>query len=223
MLRPAVGYKEVGEPAKGEGYEMSVDPAASAKPNESPFPLAGPTDEPPTTRCYWVVPGRLLAGAYAGHQDPREHEARIASFWNAGVRRFVSLMEPHERNNGGDPFRDYSATVAALAERTSERAECLRFPIRDGSVPTSEGMRAALSAIDDALAANRGVYVHCFGGMGRTGTTIACWLLRHRLASHADVIDRLAALRAKDHLRAWRRVPESGEQDQFVSEWSVGG
>ena len=35
------------------------------------------------------------------------------------------------------------------------------------------------AAIDEAMSAGKAVYVHCWGGVGRTGTVVGCWLVRH--------------------------------------------
>ena len=40
-------------------------------------------------------------------------------------------------------------------------------------------MSDILDAIDAALRDGKTVYVHCWGGVGRTGTVIGCWLVRH--------------------------------------------
>ena len=56
-------------------------------------------------------------------------------------------------------------------------------------------MTAILDAIDTSLTGGRLVYVHCWGGVGRTGTVVGCWLLRHGLATRDAVLDTLAQLR----------------------------
>ena len=57
-----------------------------------------------------------------------------------------------------------------------------RHPIRDLSVPRSpQDMASILDALDEALEGGRNVYVHCWGGVGRTGTVVGCWLVRHGL------------------------------------------
>ena len=99
-------------------------------------------------------------------------------------------------------------------------AECVRFPIVDGNIPTQTEMTKILEAIDSYNENDQAVYVHCWGGVGRTGTVIACWLLRKRLASKENVFDVLKQLRQHDQERGFRRSPETDIQWQFVREWN---
>jgi protein-tyrosine phosphatase len=75
-------------------------------------------------------------------------------------------------------------------------------------------MRETLDALDAALAARRRVYVHCLGGRGRTGTVVACWLVRH--GHRAE--EALALVQE----RRGRRSPETAEQRRFVRRWPSG-
>jgi protein-tyrosine phosphatase len=61
------------------------------------------------------------------------------------------------------------------------------------------------------------VYVHCFGGIGRTGTVVGCYLVRHG----ADAETALAeiARRRQGTPDGYRRSPETNEQRQFVLTW----
>jgi len=61
--------------------------------------------------------------------------------------------------------------------------------------------------------------IHCFGGVGRTGTAVCCWLLRHGLAAPQDVITTLQELRQADHQTKGRKAPETSEQIAFVEGW----
>jgi protein-tyrosine phosphatase len=47
-------------------------------------------------------------------------------------------------------------------------------------VPDAEMMGSVLDAIDTSLDEVGPAYVHCWGGHGRTGTAIGCWLVRHQ-------------------------------------------
>jgi hypothetical protein len=54
---------------------------------------------PPTASSYWIVPGRLLAGAYPGDSDPETHRVKVQALIDAGIRTFVNLMEEDETNH----------------------------------------------------------------------------------------------------------------------------
>ncbi|WP_394708837.1 protein-tyrosine phosphatase family protein [uncultured Desulfobulbus sp.] len=52
-------------------------------------------------------------------------------------------------------------------------ARYLRYPIRDVSVPiSSELMLKILDAIDQHINESKFLYVHCWRGIGRTGTVV---------------------------------------------------
>ncbi len=77
-----------------------------------------------------------------------------------------------------------------------------------------------LDLIDGELAAGRCVYVHCRAGIGRTGTTIGCHLIRSGLANEV-ALDRLqdavAAMRPFAALADDSR--DRCEQVEFVRLW----
>ena len=71
-----------------------------------------------------------------------------------------------------------------------------------------------LDQIDGCLADGTPVYVHCWGGIGRTGTVIGCWLARNGFPGQA-ALDRIAELRAGTP-DAYKRSPETPAQRAFV-------
>jgi hypothetical protein len=85
--------------------------------------LASPDASPPIPSSYWVVLELLLAGAYPGHPDLGEHRVRVRSLVGAGIRAFISLMEPDETNYAGDPFVPY----AGLAQQFCPEIICDRL------------------------------------------------------------------------------------------------
>lgn len=173
----------------------------------------------PVERCYWVVEHLLLAGAYPGNSDAHAHRKRVLGLWDAGMRTFINLMEENETNNSGQPFVRYDELLLEMASESKDRIAHLRFPVPDTGIPTHDRMRSILDAIDLSLDKQIPVYVHCFGGMGRTGTVICCWLLRHGLASKDNVLSLLTTLRQADLQRATRPAPENKTQCQFVLAW----
>ncbi|MGH7637433.1 MAG: protein-tyrosine phosphatase family protein, partial [Gemmatimonadaceae bacterium] len=100
-----------------------------------------------------------------------------------------------------------------------------RRSIPDRSCPSKELMREILDEIDGALGQGHRVYVHCWGGVGRTGTVVGCHLVRGG-AKGKEALDRLAGLygtvsRLKRHFNP--RSPETEEQRAFIASWSEDG
>ena len=160
----------------------------------------------PIEMCYWVVPGKLLAGEYPRNLDEPSSMEKLARLTDAGVSTFIDLTEEDE---GLKPY-------AHLLNGPSHE----RFAVRDQRVPaTDELTKAALDAIDRHLEAGETVYVHCWGGVGRTGTIIGCWLSRHHKPGPA-ALDRLTELWQSNPKSGWKpRSPENAEQERYVREW----
>jgi protein-tyrosine phosphatase len=121
----------------------------------------------PDPNTYWVVPDKLLAGEYPGARDLEGARRRLRSFLAVGVRHFIDLTEVGELT----PYAEL------LTEEADSGATYERFPIRDGSVPEEpKTMAEIIAAIDRAIAEGGITYVRCWGGVGRTGLAVACWL-----------------------------------------------
>lgn len=130
-------------------------------------------------------------------------------------------MEPNELDHGGHPFQPYVQALQELGAAKHSTIACRRFPIRDCSVPNVESMKRILDEIDLAVTGGMTVYVHCWGGRGRTGTVIGCHLVRHRLVPAGEALAMLGAL--TQHQRpAFGQLPETAEQRSFVKAWRPG-
>ena len=94
------------------------------------------------------------------------------------------------------------------------------MPIRDVNVPKSAAeMTAILDCIDGALAQGHTVYVHCWGGRGRTGTVVGCHFVRHG-STGRDALLRLAELWKTVAKSKWKPTsPETNAQLSFVLAW----
>lgn len=175
----------------------------------------------PFPRSYWVSPGKLLAGCYPGDFDPGVARQKLQGLAAAGVTQVISLMEAGEVDNCGRPFVDYRPEVENLAAEIGRAVVCRRFEIPDMGVPTVTRMAAILDAIDKEEGRGGCTYVHCWGGKGRTGTVVGCWLVRHNHASANDVLLRLADLTAHNRA-AFPEVPQTVGQRRFVCSWLPG-
>lgn len=160
----------------------------------------------PISDSYRVAEG-FLAGEYPGSSDPDRATRRLRSFAELGVSVYVDLTHP------ADLLEPYDRLIGPNARR-------LPHPIVDMGTTTIPHMTRILDDIDAALGSGGTVYVHCWGGIGRTGTVVGCWLMRHGLDG-GDPIRRIAELRrgVTDWLAA---SPQTAEQRAMVTAWKRG-
>lgn len=162
----------------------------------------------PIPDSYWLVPGKLLAGEYPGAKTKDEARHKLRSFLNAGVSFFLDLTEENERLEPYAPL---------LLEESERPVEHKRMPIPDLGVPSTDLMREIQQVITSALAAGHTVYVHCWGGIGRTGTVIGCYMVEQEMSG----IEALAEIRRlrRDTPDGWKKSPETHAQEDFVKSW----
>lgn len=117
----------------------------------------------PFEKSYWVIPGKILAGAYPSSVNQEERLRILDRLLAVGIKTVLNLTETGEMNHHGIELHDYSSQFVSAG------MEYHRSPIRDVSVPTHEEMDEILNFIEDSLAKNKPIYFHCWGGVGRTG------------------------------------------------------
>jgi protein-tyrosine phosphatase len=115
-------------------------------------------------------------------------------------------------------FLPYEPLVEKIAARRGIAIECLRFEIEDHSAPSCEQMSEIERAIAKSIAAGRPVYLHCWGGRGRTGAVVGVYLVRRGLATTESFADLIAELRSG----AAGESPETEEQIEFVRSFLAG-
>lgn len=154
----------------------------------------------PIPESYWVVPGLLLAGEYPFSFDEEAGRDRLRAFLDSGIRLFVDLTEAKESGRTGplDPYVESlleEATARGLSVRT------VRYPIRDMSVPAGDELERIVAELEGAVERGEPAYVHCWGGIGRTGTAVASFLARRHGVTGDEALALLGAL--------WKDVPKS--------------
>lgn len=144
---------------------------------------------------------------YIGWHGPtwRDLELDVARLRTEfGCDRFVLLVEDHELGT--------TRTTALAAAMKAAGIELVRHPIVDMSVPADRAAYRQL--LDDqraAIADGRTVVVACRGGLGRTGTAVACLLVDAGMEPQSGI----------DLTRASRpNTIERGVQVQFVRDWA---
>ncbi len=156
----------------------------------------------PITQCYWVVPGLLLAGEYPYSFVEEEGRERLGAFLDAGIRLFVDLTEKRESGRGG-MLEPYAEALAEEATARGVAVRTVRHPVRDMSVPRDGGLERIVEELEGAVERGEPAYVHCWGGIGRTGTAVAAFLSRRHEVTGDEALALLAEL--------WENVPKSAD------------
>jgi protein-tyrosine phosphatase len=167
----------------------------------------------PTPDSYWVIPGQLLAGAYPGARRAGDTAVKLTALLDAGVRSFVDLTESHE-------LEHYESVLRRLASARDLDVRYRRMSITDMGTPTADHMSDVIEHMRSEIENGRPLYVHCWGGIGRTGTTIGCWLVANEGMTAADALARITTLR-KGTADAHRRSPETQGQEDFIAQWEA--
>lgn len=165
---------------------------------------------------YWVLPGRFLAGEYPCSLDEGEAWRKARWLLEMGVSFCLDLTQAGEAG-----LRPYAPLLFEAAAALGRQVAHERMPIPDMTAPTAEAMRRTLDVLDAALAQGQVVYAHCYGGIGRTGTLVGCYLARHGLIYGEATLAYIADLR-RGTPDGWKRSPETEAQRQLVTGWKRG-
>jgi atypical dual specificity phosphatase len=136
----------------------------------------------------WLIEGRLAGVGWPGSAGA------LAALRELGVRALISLSE-----------RPLDPALLAAAE-----LEARHIPVADFTAPTVAQVEQANAAIAGWLERGMPVAVHCTAGLGRTGTILACYLVRQ--GSTAG--EAIAQVRAKR-----RGSIETVEQERVIAEY----
>jgi atypical dual specificity phosphatase len=123
-------------------------------------------------RVSWLDDVGLAACRY-----PRDDRS-LRALAEHGGRVLINL---HERPHPPDALARHGMTVVHL-------------PVPDFTPPTPEQLEQGVAAIERAIADGQRVAVHCGAGLGRTGTLLACYLVKRGLGPD-EAIARIRALR----------------------------
>jgi protein-tyrosine phosphatase len=160
--------------------------------------------------AWWVEPGRLLAGEYPGARTREEAAQKLQLLIDAGVDSIVDLTTPE------DLLEPYQEALHKACERAGSDIRHFANPIPDMDVIDQAGYDRILSCIRGEIDCGRVVYLHCWGGKGRTSTVVGCLLIDGGLDYDA-AIARIAELRAGTR-KADEVCPEAPSQHRVLRE-----
>lgn len=165
----------------------------------------------PHDNCYWLAPSGLLAGEYPGTADVHSSRPRLRAILESGVRHFVDLTEARE------PLARYEQIAQEQAALLGASVGYERHPIRDLGVPDAATMRSILATLRTPR--DGATYLHCWGGIGRTGTVVGCLLVELGFSGEealALIARKWASMEKRSRCP---HSPETEEQRAFILQW----
>jgi atypical dual specificity phosphatase len=120
----------------------------------------------------WLLPDSLAACVFPDAERGLPYLSRL------GITVLINL---NERRHDPDVLAHHGMAQVHL-------------PVPDFTSPTPAQLDAGVTAIVDALAAGHRLAVHCQAGLGRTGTLLACYLVRQGMTAD-EAIARVRAVR----------------------------
>jgi hypothetical protein len=171
----------------------------------------------PIPESYWVVPDSFLAGGYPiSGLDEDSIRIELDAFLEEGFDTYIDLTRAGE-------LEAYLPYLEQESEDFGISISYQRLDFQDRGLPSHAQMTTLLDEIDKSLDAGRKVYLHCWGGIGRTGLTVGCWLVRHGL-SGSQALSRLNELyQSAEQSNFFPHTPETDAQAKFILDWVEDG
>ena len=133
------------------------------------FPLTRDPPDGEPTRLKLENGGLILARCPGRDHTAKDDVARFSAY---GAGLLLSLVEPHE-------FADHGGLATALA--VAGIAFC-HMPVADFGVPEAQAWATVSTDLHERLDLGEIVAIHCWSGLGRTGTIAARLLVGRGVA-----------------------------------------
>jgi atypical dual specificity phosphatase len=140
----------------------------------------------------FVIEGKLAGMGHPGYRDTLPHT--LQELRKRGIGALVSLDE--------EGLPDDLVAKAGFRYR--------HFPVDDFRAPSLAQAKAFVEFVDGEIEHGHGVVAHCWAGIGRTGTMLACYLI-HQGQSAVNAVRKVRGLGGI----------ESHEQESFLYEFEA--
>jgi protein-tyrosine phosphatase len=149
-----------------------------------------------------------MAGEYPRTFDMEASREKLSRILDCGVTSFLDLTSPHD---------GLEAYHGILPDRKFRHRQ---LTIRDMDVPTVEQMKDILAYLEAELEEGQCVYVHCWGGIGRTGTVMGCYWVESGLTGEQALAKIAEHWQVMAKRRRFPHSPQTEAQLDFVRSWS---
>lgn len=144
----------------------------------------------PTPESNWVIPGKLLVGAFPASENDEDTFCLLSSILKCNINKFVCLQKeyqitgvPEESWRRGQALRPYFEDVMLIVKNKGmfedlasitdeEKVGFVHCPIVDCGIISDQRILQLAQLVVDCLLKGDCIYLHCWGGHGRTGTVV---------------------------------------------------
>ena len=143
-----------------------------------------------------ILPGRKDRGRILSED--------IKTIKEASIQNILCLLTETE-------FEEYGvSTLKKEYEKAGFKVKYVK--ITDQSVPSKELMNDTLNWLDETISLQKKILIHCVGGIGRTGTVVACYLKKYEGYTSEEAIELVRKNRSP-------RAVENEQQEKFINDY----
>lgn len=163
-------------------------------------------DDRPAYFCYRIGEARMWGAEYPGDSIESLAKEKINHAIRFGITHFIDLTQEGELH----PYQHLLPNDGSV--------HYLRFPIKDAHAPESiVEVHGLTKYIETVLSdPNNAIYLHCWGGVGRTATIAGCWYALHYGTSYYTTICKLLEMWKECLKSNSQTIPDHWKQKDFI-------
>lgn len=137
-------------------------------------------------------------------------KGNIPTLLRFGITVFLDLTQSYE-------VSEYASFLPSNVQRIS-------FPIRNCDIPSSvESVIGLFRKLEQLMheQPQAKLYIHCHGGVGRTGTIVACYYIYFEHLPFEEALDKMKRQYAHSPRSKFMNAPETKRQIEFIKKFGI--